>query len=131
MSVYFCRFCTSSACPVRMPIFTARGTIWALCCYMCCTFASVARLLLGTIPCLVPFPFAEGAQDFVIVPRFFSHCCYTWALTPGPTHTFLGKALLNPSCVTVPSSISIFPRPYSVKSFMVISSWAFIKYLLR
>ena len=92
LSVYFCRFCTSSPCPLRMPIFTAQGAIWALCCYMCCTFASVTRLLLETIPCLVPFSFAEVAQDLVIVPRFFSRCCYPGAHSRArPTHILLGK----------------------------------------
>ena len=42
ISIYFCRFWTSTASPVRMPILTACGSIWALCCFMYCTFASVA-----------------------------------------------------------------------------------------
>ena len=93
IAVHFCSFCTSSACFVRMPIFSASGTVWAICCYVCCTFKSVARLLLGTIPCLVPFIFVEGAQDLVIVPRLFSHCYYTvFNSRANPYHPWYGPS---------------------------------------
>ena len=55
----------------------------------------------------------------------------TGALTPGPTHTILGMALLSPLCVTVASPILTFPSPCSDRFLTVISILGFFTYLLR